>query len=730
MLLVWLLGRAATSLGQAVPARPAPALAAARTATPITLDGVLDEAAWQGADVATNFTQNFPYDSARARSPTEVRVLYDEQFVYIGAVCHDTLPGDVVVSSLRRDFSSVSDLFEVYVDPFEDRTNGFAFGVNPLGVEREGLIARGTELSLDWDNRWFSRVTRQPGRWTVEMAIPFKTLRYRAGATAWRMNFARVDNKRNQKSTWAPVPRNFPLHSLAFGGEVRWAGPLPRRGTPVSLIPYLTGGARRDQESNGPLNFPRNAGADAKVALTSALNLDLTVNPDFSQVEVDQQVTNLSRFEIFFPERRQFFLENSDLFGRYGFENINPFFSRRIGATEDPSTGTFRQTPIYAGARLSGRLNDKWRVGLLSMQAARDGALRLPSTNYAVAAVQRQVFSRSNVGLLVVSKQAVQDSSGEVGLRGRPYNRVVGLDYNLASADNRWTGKFFYHRSFTSGKGGTDEHAAAAYLNYDTPTFYLEIGQEYVGRDYRAEVGYVPRTNYWRLEPGTGYYFYPRRNRVVNSHGPYVGTDLITTRTLSRTLDHDIDLGYIIRFQNTSQFRFFLRYDYTFLFDAFDPTNTGGPELPTGTAYTYRSLRVRYESDARRRLNGTAFLRVGEYFNGRITALSGRLTYRVQPYGSVSLEYALNRLVLPAPYASATLVLLGPRLDVSFSRQLFLSATAQYNSQRRNLNTNLRLQWRFRPVSDLFIVYTDNYSDRLLVKNRGVVVKLTYWLNL
>lgn len=216
----------------------------------------------------------------------------------------------------------------------------------------------------------------------------------------------------------------------------------------------------------------------------------------------------------------------------------------------------------------------------------------------------------------------------------------------------------------------------------------------------------------------------------MNSHGPYVGTDLLTTRTLSRTLDHDADLGYTVRFQNTSRLRVFLRYDYTFLFGDFDPTNTGGRELAAGTAYTYHSLRLRlrYESDSRRRFNYTAYLRTGGYFNGSIAALSGLLTYRVQPYGSVSLSYELNRLRLPAPYASANLVLLGPRLDLSFSRQVFLTTTFQYNNQRNNLNTNLRLQWRFRPVSDLFIVYTDNYTDRLAVKNRGVVLKLTYWL--
>lgn len=480
-----LLGAAASGRAQAVAPLPLE-ISAGRSLTKIVLDGVLDEPAWQAAPVAADFAQNFPYDSARAQSRTEVRVLYDAQFLYVGAVCYDELPGDYVVSSLRRDFSGTSDLFEVYLDPFGDKTNGFAFGVTPLGVEREGLIARGDELALDWDNRWFSRVTRAAGRWTVELAIPLSTLRYQAGSQAWRVNFARVDNKRNEKSAWARVPRNFPLHSLAFGGTLRFEAPLPRTGGRVALIPYLTGGARRDQEHGGPLAATANAGADAKVALTPALNLDLTVNPDFSQVEVDQQVTNLSRFEIFFPERRQFFLENSDLFGGFGFGNINPFFSRRIGAAEDSSTGTFRQTPILYGARLSGRLTDRWRVGLLNAQAARDAGIGLASTNYTVAAVQRQVFSRSNIGLIVVSKQALQDSGGGFTLRSRQHNRVVGVDYNLASADNRWTGKFFYHRSFTPGLAG-DEQAAAAFLSYNTPTFYFEVGQEYVGRNYRAE---------------------------------------------------------------------------------------------------------------------------------------------------------------------------------------------------------------------------------------------------
>jgi hypothetical protein len=432
---------------------------------------------------------------------------------------------------------------------------------------------------------------------------------------------------------------------------------------------------------------------------------------------------------LFFPERRQFFIENSDLFARFGFGSIRPFFSRRIGVGVDPYTEQFKQNPILYGARLSGRINDKWRIGLMNTQTAKDKSLDLESTNYTVAAVQRQVFARSNIAAIFVNKQDLTDSIHDFTFNTGKYSRIIGLDYNLASRNNKWEGKFFYHKSISPEKLG-DSYAHASYLQYNAKYFYFENNHEYVGENYIAESGFVPRNNYWRWEPNIGWWFYPKRNKIINQHGPYAGGDAFWRKTDGRLLDADMDYGWFINFQSSASLRVFYRYDYTYLFQNFDPTNTDGVQLNDSTHYTYNSLRLTYQSNLRQAFNFTASLRLGGYFNGNIYSSTGALTYRIQPYGNIGLTYTCSDIRLPQPYTSANLLLLGPSVDWAFSRKIFLKAVFQYNNQINNINTNIRFQYRFRPVSDFYIVYTDNYSETFHVKSRGVVLKLIYWLNM
>ena len=271
-------------------------------------------------------------------------------------------------------------------------------------------------------------------------------------------------------------------------------------------------------EENEPSDVSFGLGGDAKIAVTPGLNLDLTINPDFSQVEVDRQVTNLTRFEIFFPERRQFFLENSDLFGSFGEDQINPFFSRRIGVSKDTTEDSTIENPILFGARLSGKLDNNWRVGFLDMQTAKDDVNGLPSFNYMVSAVQRNLFSRSNIGFIFVNKQTFQEEYSKDAYN--EFNRVVGVDYNLNSADNAWTGKVFYHRSIGVEKLDK-EFAHGARLRYTRRRFELEWNHQWVGENYDAEVGFVPRINFFRLNPQAELFFYNDKGQV-NQHGPSI----------------------------------------------------------------------------------------------------------------------------------------------------------------------------------------------------------------
>ncbi|MCB9284779.1 MAG: carbohydrate binding family 9 domain-containing protein [Lewinellaceae bacterium] len=723
-----------------------------KTDTPILLDGQLLEAAWQEAAVAKDFFQDYPFDTSYASSPTEVRVCFDDQFLYIGATVYQKR-ANYIISSLKRDFDfGESDEFHVNIDPFKDKLNGFHFAVSPLNVQREGLTDNGANVNTDWDNKWYSQVYNEDDRWTVEMAIPFKTLRYKnhSGSNSWRINFVRVDLKQNEVSSWVPVPRQFDPTSLAFTGELIWEAPPPRPGLNVSLIPYVTGSTERDFEFEFPTEYHANGGLDAKIALTPSLNLDLTINPDFSQVEVDQQLTNLSRFELFFPERRQFFLENQDLFSMFGFPNSRPFFSRRIGL----SSGTIKKTttsgqvievdrlvsvPILAGARLSGKLNPNWRIGLLNMTTGAQKDLSLGPANYTVGVLQRKVFERSTIGAVFVNKESFSENPNGAGYRhdATGYNRVAGLEYNLYSKDNKWEAEAFYHRSFSAGDN-KDAQAAAVFIGYYPRKWRGYLSSQYIGSGHRADMGFVPRTGFLSLGPGLNYILFPKNSKVKEKIIQYtigISNDFIFNRPDFQLTDRRHGLSGEIQFNGQSELSVGLSSEYIYLFFPFDPTNSGGKELPEGSEYTFQQIGMSFSSDQRKNLFFYLDFGAGQYFNGNILHAGGSLHYRMQPYGVFGLTFTRDDIRLPAPYNSAKFWLVGPRAELSFSRSLFFSLFLQYNTQSHNVNINSRLQWRFRPVSDLFLVYTDNYlTDNFFfdfpVKNRALVLKITYWLNL
>lgn len=696
----------------------------------ITIDGKLDEADWKNVEGIGSFTQNFPDDTKFASSQTEVKMLYNEQFLYIAAICENPDGDDYIVSSLKRDFPfEQNDAFVVYIDPFDDKTNGFSFAVNPFNVQREGLVFNGSRVAADWDNIWFSKVERSEGKWVVEMAIPFKTLRYSEDQPFWRINFGRNDRKNFERSSWVPIPVNFQISSLAFTGYIDWEESPSKPGANIAVIPYLSGGVSKNQLAGTSEEFVSGAGFDAKIAVTPSLNLDLTVNPDFSQVEVDQQQTNLNRFELFFPERRQFFLENNDLFGDFGFRTIRPFFSRRIGIAQD-SLGRTQENRILGGARLSGKLNQDWRVGLLNMQTASDDDIGVPTQNFTVATFQRQLFGRSNIAGILVNRQsfvtAEQQANDPAINSPSSFNRVAGLDFNLQSNDNVWSGKIFYHRSFGPEKL-KKSFAHATYLDFNTRNFQITWNHETVGDGFNAEVGYVPRSNYWRIEPKVEFRILPESGSVFR-HSLGLEGDVYTDAKLNIT-DEDTRIRYNIQFRSTAFLSFNVSNEYVKLLNSFDPSRSGGEQLQTGQDFRFFRYGITYRSDSRKNFFYDASLFNGGFYNGNRVFFNSSVSYRYQPFGSISLDFQYNKLDFPEPYNSADLFLVGPKFDISFTDQLFMSTFVQYNSQIDNINLNTRLQWRFRPVSDLFIVYTDNYfPDHLKVKNRALILKLSYWL--
>ena len=676
----------------------------------ITIDGVIDEPDWKVAQKATDFYRVLPIDTGLAVQQSVILMTYDDKALYVAQIFYDTIPGKRIMESYRRDFTfGNNDNLLIFFDTFLDQTNGFSFGVSASGAKWDGTMSDGHTVSLNWDCKWESKTKNYDNRWVTEMRIPFKSIRYPVGSQIWNTNFSRLDLKSNEKSSWAPVPRQFPTASLAYTGVMKFDEPLPTPKTQISLIPYIFGSFANDYEAGTGAEYKKDFGFDAKIGISSSMNLDLTYNPDFAQVEVDQQVTNIDRFELFFPEKRQFFLENSDLFSGFGGSSVTPFFSRRIGL----------DAPVLAGARLSGKIGNDWRIGFMNMTTQKTSYYL--ARNYTVASIQRKVFARSNFGFILVNKEYIDQPSDTT-----MYNRVAGFDYNLASKNNFWTGKFYYHRSFQPDNPD-NQYSQGASLTYSRKRIMLELVQNSVGENYNAEVGYVRRTGYHFISPEFSYLFVP--NKKVVSHGIAVDFRYYFNPDFGK-IEHENLYSYQFEFQNRSSLNFGYQDNFVQLQEDFDPTHISDTYLEAGSQYNFGTVFADYSSTQKTLFNWSAEAAKGTFYNGDIQYVSGKLGYRFQPYVNLSMNFNYTDISLPQPFEHAKLWLIGPKLDVTFTDKIFWSTFVQYNEQIDNMNINMRFQWRYQPVSDLFIVYTDNYIPGTWAsRNRALVLKLTYWLN-
>ncbi|MGM0505905.1 MAG: DUF5916 domain-containing protein [Bacteroidota bacterium] len=693
-----------------------------RAVDPIVIDGRMEERTWQEADLATDFFQVSPMDTSGAINPSDVRMAFDEEHLYILAVNYKSSDQPTVVQSLRRDFSFMpNDNFIVFMDPFDDQTNGFAFGANAAGAEWEGMMYDGGSVNLNWENRWVSQVRELPDRWIFEAAIPFKSIRYDADQLRWGINFSRRDVRTSERSSWAPVPRQFPTASLAYTGVLVWEEPPPEPGSNVSVIPYTLAGGSRSYGAAGESENRLEAGADVKVGVTSSMNLDLTINPDFSQVEVDRQVTDLDRYELFFPEKRQFFLENADLFSDIGTSTLRPFFSRRVGL----------DSPIQFGARLSGQLNRDWRIGVMNMQTGSRASTDSPAENFSVVTLRRRIASRSNVGIFLVNQQRF-DADRYQDFQGDPldeYGRNVGAEFNLASSNNVWTGHVMAMNSFHPGGNGQNL-AHSANLEYSDGNWSGEWEHEYVGRDVQADAGYIPRLGYIQTGPRLGYLFYPSGGPIL-SHGPEVSHEQYLDSSF-RSTDYEQEIGYRGTFRRGDTVRGWYGISSVELLDPFDPTGgVSGFLLPIGSEHRWRYTGLQLTSASQQTVTYEISGQVGGYYaEGKRWNGSASMGYRFQPYLNLELYGSYNRLDLPNPWGETDFWLAGSRVDLTFTKNLYFTTFTQYNQQIERVNLNTRLQWRLAPASDLFVVYTDNYDPAGWgPQSRALVVKLSYWWN-
>ena len=701
----------------------------------IHLDGVLDESFWEDVEIATNFWLNFPVGGTPVDDEvqTTVKITYDDDFIYLGVECYGK--GPFLVQSLKRDNDSFwnGDAFAVVFDPVNERTNGVIFGVNPAGVQTEALITgeparRGGQLSgynKAWDNKWYTQASVTENGWTAEMMIPFKSLRFgRKGH--WGINFIRVDAQNNANHSWAPVPIQFYGTDLGYLGQLIWDKPPRNEKGNISLVPYLLGNVYKDYESKSDLSQSFALGMDAKIAINSNLNLDLTVNPDFSQVDVDEQQTNLTTVNLRFPERRLFFLENSDIFSNFG-TNAKPFFSRKIGLDDDGNT-----IPIIYGARLSGNLNKNLRIGLMNTQTQEQ---ELPGNNYSSLALHRRILKRAVLRGYFHNRVGYTDGS----LQEDNFNRIGGLEFNYSSEDSKWRAVTGYGLAF-SNENQNENHLFNLFGGYGGRAFNVMVNISGLGDNYINDFSLIPRQKHYdALEDTTyilgfnhwwatmGYKFYPE-NTFINQHGFSLTTNGDRTATSNQLIQDKHQLSYKFLMKNTSTLDLTYAHEGVNLLYPFGFTDN--EPLPA-QLYRFDYGQIKYVTDRRREIKLTSGFRYGSFYNGTRTEFSLAVDYRVQPWGNFSLNFVQNDLEFSGNYGAEQLLLFGPKAEINFSKNFFWTTFMQYNTQSDNFNINSRLQWRYMPMSDLFIVYSDNYMVEYFgPRNRGLVLKLNYWFNL
>lgn len=691
-------------------------LTAKKTQEVIRIDGELSEKTWQNAEVANDFFMITPVDTGKASQFSEVRMAYDEENIYLAVIFFNTtVKGNYTAESLKRDFSfGKNDNFLIAMDPFNNMTTGFSFGLNSYGAQWDGTMYNGGKVDLNWDTKWYSEIQFDGEKWVGEMAIPFKSIRYDEDSTHWGINFSRLDLKAGEKSSWAPVPRQFPSVTLAYTGIVEWETKLPKQGNNSSIIPYILANTQRNKTNN--LKF----GGDLKYGLTSSLNLDITANPDFSQTEVDQQVTNLSRFELFFPEKRQFFLENADLFSNFGYQSIRPFFSRRIGL----------DTPIDLGVRLSGNLNNNWRIGVMDLHTPKNEAEKITSKNYGVISLQRKVFDRSNIGLIFVNKQNLNNLEDSNSINDTSnYNRTFGIEYNHGSSNNLWNGKLLYLKSF-SPQIENKNAVFASHLEYKSTRWNWKIQQEFIGENYTAEVGYIPRKGYMKIQTLVGHLFYTDQSKQLVSHGP-LGSQTYFFNTQMEKTDKLGQLNYVFNFKDRSRLQFSYQNDYIQLSAPFDPVRTGLQLLEKGSIHQWDTFSIKYNSQPQSLLTyAVEGLAGGYYENGKRIGVLSEIGYRFQPFLSLNSIVQFNQITLPQPWGKNKFWLLGLKADLTLTNTIYFSNLFQYNEQLNLWNFNSRFQWRYQPASDIFLVFNSNeinYPEAS--KNWSLSLKLNYWLN-
>ena len=708
-------------------------LRAVRVATAIRIDGQLDEDAWAGPAMATDFVQAEPLSGRAASQRTEVRVVFDADNLYIGAMLYDSDAAHAVVNDIRKDFiEEDQDDFEVLLDTFSDRRNGYVFSTNIEGARHDRQVAlEGRELNRSWDAQWEVRTRRRADGWSAEMRIPFRALRFdRSTAAQWGVNFSRRIRRVNEISFWAPVPRAFNINRVSLAGDLVGLE-TGSAGRDLRVKPYISDNAVRALGTTAtPLPTMRNTinvGGDIKAALTSGLTLDVTVNPDFGQVEADEQQVNLTQFSQFFPEKRDFFLENSGIFyvgdaaRRSGGNIVTPdednllFFSRRIGLT---STGA--QIPILGGLRVTGKLSERTRIGLMSVQDRASSSD--PASNASVFRF-RQNLGRIGNDIGAFMMQNVRTSGPQYS------NRVIGLDKNIRPFGILdWNS--YVATATTTGKSG-DAYAIRSTVNWEGVFFHIKSGAMEIGPNFQNDLGFYRRVGVRKYILETGI---RPRSAWMRAHGirefhPHIAWNSQQDRD-GFLLAKSLHSGLSLFFNNGTIFEYSVNPIANRLTAPFRPNAKMAAPIAAGL-YNWQEQWLLLNTDQSRIFALEGRYTFGGLYNGTQQTVSSTIRFRPSYRFRASVGVQRTSAQLNAPNLRFVNSLTTIKTSYSFTTNMFIDALSQYDAVSKQFNANVRFNLIHHPLSDLFIVYND---QRILtpdapIAGRGFIVKFTQMLS-
>ena len=698
-------------------------LPAVRATAAIKIDGSLDEPDWARAPLARGFIQNDPREGEPATEDTDVRVLYDANNLYFGVLAHDREPRSILTSELTKDFNrEAGDDFEIVLDTFHDERNGYVFATNAHGAKWDAqMINEGLEVNENWDALWDVATRITESGWYAEIVIPFRTLRFRSSdEQTWGINFQRRIRRRNEDSFWAPVPRIYDLQRVSLAGTLEGLQGV-RPGNDLRVKPYVLGSA--GSSTRVDVGTDAQAGVDVKYGVTSGLTWDFTVNTDFSQVEADEQQVNLTRFSLFFPEKRDFFLENSGIFqfgqGRgvvFGGGGLTSgrqtdailFFSRRIGLSDDGEA-----IPVAGGTRLTGRFG-QYSVGILNLQQ-RSGSTS-PATNFTALRLRRNVLANSDVGLILLNKDE----------HGARFNRVVGADANFRffnSLDVNGSVARTLSPVTVVGSEGSESMGNAS-VHYRDRRWELQSTYVRIGDRFNDEMGFVPRTGVWKFDSTYGARFRPTRlSKWLRELFPHLGVTNVSWLKSGELQSRLIGAHMSINLQDGSGGELGVDPTTENLTVPFLINRRRGIIIPVGR-YDFNDWHATWRTNASAPFSVNGRFDVGDFYDGHRQSYGGGAALRVGGRLNAAITESRNQIQLQA--GSYTTDLITARVEYGFSTMAFANALIQYNTDAREWTSNLRFNVIHHRLSDFFLVFNerrDTSTGGLL--DRALVAKVT-----